>query len=136
MQKGGDAAVGMATDFLFTLENRPGTGARVLSALGQAGINILGASAVAGGETVHVAVDDGDAVRTRQVLQELGVTIRREHEVLVVPIEDRPGTGGALLQRLADAGVNVEFLYLATTTRMFLGVEDAARARQALSLEE
>jgi len=36
------------------------------------------------------------------------------------------------LRRLADAGVNVRFAYLATETRVVIGAEDVARAREAL----
>jgi hypothetical protein len=39
-------AMTMTTDFTFTLPDQPGTGARVLDALGQAGINVVGACAV------------------------------------------------------------------------------------------
>jgi hypothetical protein len=122
----------VATDFRFSLENRPGSGARVLSALGQAGVNVIGVAAVSGGATVHLAVDDGDAARTRQTLEGAGVSIERESQVAMVAVEDRPGAGGALLQRIADAGVNVEFVYLATNTRIILGADDPQAIEQAL----
>jgi hypothetical protein len=124
----------MVTDFRFSLENRPGSGARVLSALGQAGVNVIGVAAVSGGATVHLAIDDGDAGRTRQALEGAGVSIERESQVAVAPVEDRPGVGGALLQRIADAGVNVEFVYLATNTRIILGAEDPQAIQQALGI--
>jgi hypothetical protein len=122
----------MATDFRFSLENRPGSGSRVLSALGQAGVNGIGVAAVSGGAIVHLAVDDGDAGRARQALDGAGVSIARESQAVIVPVEDRPGAGGALLQRIADAGVNVEFVYLATNTRIILGAEDPQAIEQAL----
>lgn len=124
----------MATDFLFSLEDRPGTGARILTTLGQAGVNVIGLSATSGGQIAHVAVEDVDAAGARSALQGAGVSIREEREVVVAPVEDRPGAGGALLQRLADADINIEFLYLATGPRILIGVENPARARQALSL--
>lgn len=122
----------MATDFTFTLENRPGSGARVLEALGKAGANIIGACALpTGGETtVHLAFEDASGVRA--ALQEAGATVSDEREVVLTDVEDRPGAGGRLLRRLAEAGINVDYLYLATGSRLVLGVSDAARAADAL----
>jgi hypothetical protein len=99
----------MPTDFTFTLPNQPGTGARVLDALGHAGVNIIGACAVSqdGDSTVHLAVDDAEEART---------------------VEDRPGAGARLLRRLGDAGINVDFLYLASNNRLVLGVADVNKA--------
>ena len=45
---------------------------------------------------------------------------------------DRPGELSMILRRLADAGVNVRFAYLATETRVVIGAENISRARQAL----
>jgi hypothetical protein len=52
--------------------------------------------------------------------------------VLLTTVQDRPGEGAKLLRRIADAGVNVEFLYLATNNRIVFGVDDIQRARGAL----
>ncbi|HEX6508440.1 MAG TPA: amino acid-binding protein, partial [Chloroflexota bacterium] len=111
---------------------RPGTGRRVLDAVGRAGINIIGACALSqgGNSTVHLAVEDASAMR--QALEGAGVSVFGEQEVLISPIDDRPGAGAEILGRLADAGLNVEFLYLATDNRIILGVEDLERTRAVL----
>jgi hypothetical protein len=118
----------MPTDFTFTLPNQPGTGARVLDALGHAGVNIIGACAVSqdGDSTVHLAVDDAEEART--ALQAAGVQISSEREVAITAVEDRPGAGARLLRRLGDAGINVDFLYLASNNRLVLGVADVNKA--------
>jgi hypothetical protein len=36
------------------------------------------------------------------------------------------------MQRLADASVNVRFVYLATETRVVIGVDNISQARQVL----
>jgi hypothetical protein len=122
----------VTTDFTFGLENRPGTGAQVLDALGRAGVNVEGACATTegGSATVHLAVED--AASARQALSGAGVTVDAEREVLLTTVQDRPGEGAKLLRRIADAGVNVEFLYLATNNRIVFGVDDIQRARGAL----
>jgi hypothetical protein len=122
----------MTTDFQFSLENRPGTGAQALDALGQAGVNVIGACALSGGTEVHLAVESQDADRARQALQGAGVQMGQEREVVVTQLEDRPGAGAALLRRIAQAGVNVEFLYLATNTRIILGADDPQKLQSAL----
>jgi hypothetical protein len=37
-----------------------------------------------------------------------------------------------IMQRLAEASVNLRFIYLATDTRVVIGVDDITRARAAL----
>jgi hypothetical protein len=44
-----------------------------------------------------------------------------------------PGSAGNCLRRIADAGVNLELVYLATATRLVIGVDDLAAARAALA---
>ena len=61
-----------------------------------------------------------------------GYTIDGEVEVLVLPLPDRPGELSMIMQRLAEASVNVRFVYLATETRVVIGVDDITQACQAL----
>lgn len=120
----------MAKDVTIVLEDRPGQLALAGEALGNAGINIEGGCGVtAGGQgTIHLLVED--AAAARQALEGAGVTVGGEHDVLVLDVEDRPGTLGEIGRKLADAGVSIQFLYLATRTRLVIGADqlDAARA--------
>ena len=45
---------------------------------------------------------------------------------------DEPGAVGRVARRMADAGVNITIVYLATETRLVLGVDDLEKARAAL----
>jgi hypothetical protein len=123
----------MATDFHFSLENRPGTGAQVLNALGQAGVNIIGVAGTGGGSDVHLAVEDGDTDRARQALESINVSVSDQSDVVVVPVEDRPGAGAEILRKISQAGANLEFVYLATNNRVVLGTSDPDAVGQALS---
>jgi hypothetical protein len=123
----------MPTDLTVILQNRPGTIADAGEATGSAGINLEGTCGFeCGGEGIlHVLVED-EAATVRRAFEEAGLEVRNEREVLVVDIEDRPGALGRTLRRVADAGVNVDLVYLATGTRLVIGPDDLQRAREAL----
>jgi hypothetical protein len=125
----------MATDFTIILEDRPGELARVGEALGNAGVNIEGVSAVVtdGRGIVHLAVEDADAARS--AFAGAGIEVAREADALLIEIgggEDRPGTLGRVARKLADAGVNIEALYLAHHERDVVVTSDNETARSAL----
>ena len=53
--------------------------------------------------------------------------------MLVLPMPDRPGELSVIMQRLADASVNLRFVYLSTDTRVVIGADDITRARSAIA---
>jgi hypothetical protein len=56
-----------------------------------------------------------------------------ERDVLVVDVEDRPGTMGEVARRIGTAGVNIELVYPTLgAVRLVLGVDDPDKARAAL----
>jgi hypothetical protein len=123
----------MAKDLTVTLEDRPGALADLGEATGGAGVNIEGVSAVTteGRGIIHVLVEDVGAAR--EALEGAGLEVADERDVLVVEVEDRPGTMGDIARRVADAGVNIELAY--TTfgrVRLVLGVDDLEKARAAV----
>ena len=118
---GRDLTVRLAAD-------RPGELAGVVQALSRAGVNVEGLAEVDG--VVHVLARDPNAARA--ALRSSGYPIEGEVEVLVLPMPDRPGELSMIMQRLADAAVNVRFVYLATETRVVIGVNDITQARQVL----
>jgi hypothetical protein len=122
----------MATDLAVTVEDRPGVLAGLGAALGGAGVNIEGISGAAAGpgSVVHLLVADASAARS--ALDAAGYIEVAEREVLAVDIDDRPGVLGELAGKIAEAGVNVDLVYLATGPRLVLGAEDLHALRSAL----
>jgi hypothetical protein len=122
----------MPTDLSVNVENEPGALARVGEALGNAGINIDGVAGVASedGSSVHILVPDGGIAR--EALREAGIECGGEREVEIVSVVDQPGELGRHLRRVAEAGVNVDLVYLATGNRLVIGAEDGEGLRQAL----
>lgn len=124
----------MATDLTIILQDRPGTIADATEALADEGINLLGVCGFPceGVGVLHVLVEDGDASTARQAAENAGFEVREQREVLVTDVEDRVGALGELSRRIAEAGINVNLLYLATNTRVVLGPDDLDAARAAL----
>ena len=118
---GRDLALRLTTD-------RPGELAGVAQTLSRSGVNVEGIAEIGG--VVHVLARDPSAARA--ALRAGGYTIENELEVLVLPMTDRPGELSMIMQRLADASVNLRFLYLATGTRVVIGADDITRARAVL----
>lgn len=118
----------MAKDLRVILENRPGTLADLGEALGKAGVNIEGmCGPCEGGEVTHVLVDD--IASARAALGKAGIEVQGESDVLVLDVKDKPGMLGGVCRRLSDAGVNIDFFYAATNTRVVLGVDDLEKAK-------
>lgn len=122
----------MTRDLTVILEDRPGTLADMSEALGSARINIDGVCGITqqGKGDIHILVED--AAGARQVLEANGMNVSAEREVLVMEVEDQPGALGDIARSLANAGVNIEFIYAATNTRLVMAVDDLEKARGAV----
>ncbi len=120
----------VATDLAVTLpEDRPGMLARAVNAVGNAGLNLEGHAEMEG--VVHVLTVDADAART--ALEAAGFRIVREQEVVLVPVQDRPGSAAGIFRRIADAKVNIRFSYLATGNRLVIAADELGDLIAALS---
>lgn len=124
----------MATDLTLYLDDQPGELARVGDVLGQAGANIEGLCALTSGggqAEVHILVQD--PTPAFEALQRAGIKIIAEEEVIVLTVEDRPGTLGEVARKLGSADVNLTTAYLATNTRLVLAADNLAAAKSALA---
>lgn len=123
----------MATDLTVVLEDRPGTLAELGEALGKAGINIDGLCGLPcqGKGIIHILVED--APGARRALEDAGLEVSSEREALLLEAEDRPGSLGEVARRMATSGVNIDFIYKATQTKLVIGVDDLEKAQAAVS---
>ena len=125
----------MSTDLTVVLQDRPGELARLGQATGEAGINIQGMCAFTGEGRgiIHILVDDAQAAVARQALEDAGMGVADQREVMVIDVEDRPGTLGELARSLAEASVNIELAY--TTfggVKLVIATDDVDSAHAAL----
>jgi hypothetical protein len=125
----------MATNLTIVLRDRPGELARIGEATGEAGVNVLGLAAFTGEGRgiIHILVADEQVERARQALAAADLGVADEREVLVVDVNDRPGTLGELARTLGDANVNIELAY--TTfggVKLVIATDDMESALAAL----
>ena len=126
----------MATDLTITVEDRPGGLASVGEALGAAGINIEGILGIGfeGRGIIHVCVQDSAAAR--QALEGAGLKVEGEADAILgesVPGADQPGTMGAMARQIADAGINVRAVYLATNNRPVMVTDNNATLMELIA---
>jgi hypothetical protein len=119
----------MTKDLTVLLEDRPGTLADLGEALGNAGINIDGMCGFpcAGKGVMHILVED--AAGARRAVEDVGLEVSSEREVLLVEAEDRPGMLGEVARKIANAGVNIDLIYKATQTNLVIGAADLEKAQ-------
>lgn len=119
----------MPKDLTLILEDRPGSLAKVGEALGKAGLNIDGICGLTVQEKglIHLLVED--ASKARRALGAADIEVKEETDVLVLEVEDRPGVLANIARRLASERINIHLAYLATSTRLVLGVDDLEKAK-------
>ena len=122
----------MERDITVIIDDLPGTLAQVGEALGNAGINIGGyCSFPSGGKSfLHILVEDGAGAR--KALSGLGLSIAQERDVVTVDMEDNPGELGKISRKIANAGININMVYMGTNSRLVIAAYDIDNAKAAL----
>jgi len=122
----------MAFDLVIDVENTPGSLARVAGAVSDAGVNLAAATCLGSGERaeLHILVPHPEAARHSLATAQLAVS--REREVVVIDVEDNPGVLADLARKIAQAGVNLELVYIATRNRVVFGAKDLDALRAAV----
>jgi hypothetical protein len=125
----------MPRNLTVVLRDEPGQLAALGEATGRAGVNIDGLCAFTGEGRgiIHLLFSDDVVGRARTALEEAGLGVADDREVLVVDIQDRPGTIGELARELGDANVNIELIYSTFGgVKAVIATDDIENARAAL----
>jgi hypothetical protein len=119
-------------DITVRLEDKPGSLAHLGEVLGEADVNIDGICGVPcqGEGLLHILVQD--PLLAEQALDSAGFVVDRQRLVLLVNIIDRPGELGGIARRLADAGLNIDLLYLTARMDLVIGVDQIEEAAELL----
>jgi len=123
-------------DITIMIPQRGGAVPEVWEVLSAAAINIEAAVSFSRehSRVVHVVVEDAVAERARRVLTDAELLVVDEREVLLVPLDDRPGGLAAVTRTAHDAGADVYLLSLATENRVMLGTVNLEAAKAAFGL--
>lgn len=130
-------SISRAIQLAVFLSNRPGALVRVCDALGKVGINIHG---LAISDTVDhsvVRMVVSEPTKALMLFGEAGV-LALENDVLMIEAANAPGMLAKIAERLAEARVNIEYMYLATDAKfdrglMILRPNDVEKAEEALA---
>ena len=121
-------------EFALTLDDRPGTLAKVTDAIAKAGINIEGYCAVPSGKdgkgTFRIVTKD--PASTRKALESAGFKVQEERDIALIDAEDRPGFLAQTLRRLAENELNVGPTYSITQNRIAISADDFAKLRDTV----
>ena len=126
----------MPRNVTVILGDKPGELARLGQVMGDASVNIKGLAAFTGEGrgVIHLLIDDAEAERAQAALRRAKIGIADDREVLVVDIDDRPGTLGELTLELAEANVNVDLAYATFgESQLVIATDDMESARAALA---
>jgi hypothetical protein len=94
--------------YYVSVPDKPGEAARILSALQQAGVNLLGASAFPHGarrSQLDLITEDSGALT--KAAKSAGLKLSKKKGGFLIQGEDRPGAIAEITSKLADAKVNV-----------------------------
>lgn len=118
------------------MENTPGKLSIVSDILGKEGINIGAISIAESTDSSIVRIICTEPDKAFQVLKGKGFTVR-VREVLAVQTPDHPGGLNAILKPLAQAGINVDYVYsylkrISDDAILIFGVPDIPKAVDVL----
>ena len=119
----------MAVQFEVSLENKPGSLARLTTVLGDADVNIEAIQGRSGktDSVVHFITDKPE--HAANVLSKAGLPFRQK-DVVIVRVLDQPGMLGDVALVMSEAGINIESVYVTTKGHIVLEVDDVPGAIQ------
>lgn len=119
----------LAKDLTVDLqEDRPGMLAKAAEAIASGGLDIDGFAELEG--VLHVLTSDPRPARL--ALEAVGLRVTGDREVVLAQVEDRRGAAAAVFSRLARAGINVSYTYIASRNRIVMAVDQPQRALEVL----
>jgi hypothetical protein len=123
------------TELILVLENKPGAAARVFQGLADDRINIVAMQLEHTG-LLRLVVDN--PLHASELMRERRIKVD-QRDVLYTVVPNGPGALGRAAKLLADAGVNVEYLYTTAVeghemAAVVIGVPDVMKASAAAGI--
>lgn len=104
-----------AKQLSFSLPNRPGLLSEITSAVAGAKVNITAICAYEMGETAYFVMNVDSNTKAKKALAAIGADVKEE-DVVVVEMPNKVGELEKVAKRIADAGINIEYVYGTTST--------------------
>lgn len=121
--------------YMVSVPDRAGVAAGLFEAAAARGVNIFPAFGLADGTTGLILVGSDDEAGLRAALDDAGLSAT-PLEMVVTELENHPGTGAALMRRLADAGISlraaVPIGMSGDRVQLALAAEDAGALKAAI----
>ena len=122
-------------DLVIELTHRPGELAGVTNALSLQGVNIRSLAAMTFGHQALLRLIPDDIVAARDALRAGNIRFE-ERELVTVLLENRAGELTGVAAKLAEAGVNVEAVYVVGLAgdliELAIAADDVKKAKKAL----
>ena len=122
-------------DFVIQATHDPGELARITNALSLADVNIKSIAGLAIGPQALIRIIPDDLDAARSALREGNIRFE-ENELVTVLLENRAGELTGVAAKLADAGLNLEAVYVVgldgDLIELALAVDDAKKAKKIL----
>ncbi|NLT67178.1 MAG: hypothetical protein GXX84_11290 [Acidobacteria bacterium] len=93
--------------FYIEAPNKPGEGAKVLSALQELGVNLLAFSGFPQGRRAQIDFVPEDTVKFKAAARKAGLKLSARKTCFLVQGEDRIGAVAEIMGKLSEAGINV-----------------------------
>lgn len=121
----------LAKDLMVNLEeDRPGRLAKAAEAIASGGLNLDGFAEIEG--ILHLLTSN--PASARYALEAVGLHVAEVRAVVVTDrIEDSAGRAAEIFSRLAHAGLNVVYTYVASGNRFVIATEDPDKAMALLA---
>ena len=113
------------------LENQTGRLAEVTRILMDANINLQGFSTTEARDYGILRLVVSDTETARQKLKEAGFTTHIA-EAICIKVEDKPGELYKILDILANAKINIDYVYVIAGTKLVLSVSDIPKTESIL----
>ncbi len=123
------------TELTLRLQNNPGAASRVCQTLADDRVNILALQLESHG-VLRLLVDN--PLHAANLLRERRMQVE-ERDVLYTVVPNDPGVLSKIAKIIADAGINVEYLYASAVeghpmAALVIGVPDAKKASMATGI--
>jgi hypothetical protein len=124
--------------FYVQVPNKAGEGARALGALRDAGVNLLAFSGFPAGRGAQMDFVPEDSAAFRQAAKNAKWKLTGPKKAFLIAGDDRPGVVASVMQKLADAKINVTAIDAACAGAgrygaiLWVAPRDVARAAKVL----